>query len=210
MAGGLKARRNANAGTAAGTATQETAVQETVAQETAATTAAAPAVRTAAAPVASAKPGELQNLNAGVLDNIDDLDVGGNYVSIDGSEFLYKDSNETAKEIDMVVSYGKRFYQWYDEPNEKYHNSDTKIDDRYKFKFEIRWFEENEDGEPVEYTMSLPTASAISFTNYLKALAKQGKAINQVVTRMTLSRQVSRDGNNRYSRVEFENAGDVA
>lgn len=160
-------------------------------------------------PPAGATPATVANamvdLNAGVLDNIDDINIGGNYVTVDGTQFLYKATNETADTIDIVVSYGKRFYQWYDEENETHHNSDTKLDDRYKLKFEIRWFEQGEDDEePKEYIMTLSTTSALNFIEYVKTLSRQGLAVNQVVTRMSISRQVSRDGKNRYSRVEFE------
>lgn len=151
---------------------------------------------------------QIADVNAGVLDNVDDMDIGGNYVTMDGSEFLYKNSNETATEIDIVVTYGKRFYQWYDEDNQQYHNSDQKLDDRYKMKFEIRW-QEDEDGEATEYIMTLPTASAMNFVSYVKGLAKNGLRINQVMTRLTISRQKSQDGQFRFSRTEFENLGIV-
>jgi hypothetical protein len=163
-----------------------------------------------ATPAVNNNPNQMAVMNAGILDNIDDITGGGNYVSIDGTNFLYKASNETATEIIMVVSFGKRFYQWFDEDNNKYNNSDTKLDDRYKLKFEIRWFEEGEEGEPTEYIMTLPTASAMNFIDYVKAQAKAGFAINQIYTKMTISRQENRnDKKIRYSRVEFENVGVV-
>lgn len=168
----------------------------------------APAVQNTQAPAVSNNPNQMASVNAGILDNIDDLNVGGNYVTMDGSEFLYKASEETAPTIDAVITYGKRFYQWYDEDNQKYHNSDTKLDDRYKMKFEIRWFEEV-DGEPQEHIMTLPTSSAMSFINYVKALAKQGIGVGQVVTQMSISRQHNKELNIRYSRTEFENVGNA-
>lgn len=167
-----------------------------------------PAQRQASAPAVKNGGNAMADMNAGILDNIDDLNVGGNYVTIDGSEFLYKDTNEVSKEIDLVVSFGKRFYQWYDEDNEQYHNSDTKLDDRYRMKFEIRWLEsQGEDEEPKEYIMSLPTASAMSFLTYVKALANKGYGVGQVITRMTISRQQRKGTNDRYSRAEFEMIG---
>lgn len=168
-----------------------------------------PAQRQTSAPATTGN--QLADLNAGILENVEDLTGGGNYVTVDGQEFLYKDSNETTPEIEIVVAGGKRFYQWVDETdpdNKQYHNSDTKLDNRYKLKFELRWYEEV-DGEALEYIMSLGTTSAIQFINYVQALAKQGKGVGQVVTKMTLSRQVSKDGKNRYSRVEFANIGDA-
>lgn len=170
-----------------------------------------PATRTAGTPAVPANRGGnvMADMNAGILENIDDMNIGGNYVTMDGSEFLYKNTQETAKEIDIVVSYGKRFYQWFDEANNQYHNSETKLDDRYKMKFEIRWLEQGEDGdEPTEYTMTLPTASAMNFVNYVKSLATNGYRINQVITRLSISRQVAQsDSKIRYSRTEFENVG---
>lgn len=193
------------------TAPQQTAVQgdETVAQQQENTH--VPAQRQTSAP-AVATGNQIADLNAGILENVEDLTGGGNYVTVDGTEFLYKDSNETAPEIEIVVSGGKRFYQWVDETdpeNKQYHNSDTKLDNRYKLKFELRWFEETEEGDATEYIMSLSTTSAIQFISYVQALAKQGKGVGQVVTKMTISRQTSKDGKNRFSRVEFENVGDA-
>lgn len=150
----------------------------------------------------------MTDMNAGILDNIDDMDIGGNYVTMDGSEFLYKAAQETAPTIDAVITYGKRFYQWYDEENQQYHNSDTKLDDRYKLKFEVRW-NEDVDGESQEHIMSLPTASAMNFISYVKALSKKGFGVGQVVTRFSISRQHNKDLNIRYSRTEFEMVGPV-
>lgn len=186
-------------------ANEQVQEQSTVAvEETAPAT--TPAVQNTQAPAVNNNPNQMADINAGILDNIDDLNIGGNYVTMDGSEFLYKASEETAPTIDAVITYGKRFYQWYDEDNQKYHNSDTKLDDRYKMKFEIRWFEEV-DGEPQEHIMTLPTSSAMSFINYVKGLAKQGIGVGQVVTRMSISRQHNKELNIRYSRTEFENVG---
>lgn len=156
----------------------------------------------------STRAPKASEVNAGILDNIDDMDTGGNYVTIDGSEFLYKATQETAREIDCVIHYGKRFYQWYDEANNQYHNSDTKLDDRYRLKFEIRWNEGGEDDEVVEHIMTLPTASAMRFIDYVNKLARESVAINEIVTRMSISRQVNtKDKSIRYSRVEFKNMG---
>lgn len=162
-----------------------------------------PAVRQSAAPAVA---GSMQDLNAGILEGIDDMG-GGNYVSLDANQFLYKASNTSVDNVDMVVKFGKRFYQWVDESGENkvYNNSDTKLDDRYKLKFELRWDEqEDEESEGTEYTMSLSTTSALNFISYVKSLAAAGKSVAQVITRMTTSRQKSRDGKNTYFRVEFE------
>lgn len=166
-----------------------------------------PAVRTSSAPAVAKGNGNaaLQNLNADILEGIDDLG-GGNFVSVDGTNFLYKSANEEVDHIDIMVHYGKRFYQWVDESGENkvFHNSDTKLDDRYKLKFELRWNEERNEGELVEFTISLSTTSALNFIDYIKKLATAGYGIGHVATRMTISRQESRDKKNRFSRVEFE------
>lgn len=132
----------------------------------------------------------------------------GNYVSVDGSDFLYKATNTAVQSIDIVVSYGKRFYQWVDETNpaaKVFNNSDTKLNDNYKLKFEIRWLEQGEEegDEAVEYTMSLSTTSAMQFIDYVKKLANAGMGIGQVWSRMTISRHENKQ-KDRYSRVDFE------
>jgi hypothetical protein len=147
------------------------------------------------------------DLNAGILDNVDNLG-GGNFVTVDGTDFLYKATNETAKELSIIVSYGKRFYQFFDEGNNQYYDADTKLDDRYKLKFLLKWFEDI-DGEAVEYTMTLSTTSAIQFINYVKELAKSGIGVGQVVTKCFITRETSNDGKQRYSRVNFECLGSV-
>ena len=184
---------------------QETQNQQAVQEAVNTQPAPAPApVPSTAKPVS---PNELQLLNEGVLEGIDDLNIGGNYVTVDGTQFLYKTTEETRDYIDIVVTYGKRFYQWVDEsdPNAKrFYNSDKKLDERYKLKFEIRWLEDRGEEEPIEFTQTLSTTSAMNFISYIKMLAKAGLGVNQVVTRMTVSRQQSRDKAQRYSRVEFE------
>jgi hypothetical protein len=147
-------------------------------------------------------------MNAGVLENIDGMGNTGNFVSVDGSDFLYKGTNTTATNIDIVVSYGKRFYQWVDETNpdaKVFNNSDTKLNDNYKLKFEVRWLEQGEEegDEPVEYTISLSTTSAMQFIDYVKNLLKAGLGVSQVWTRMTISRHENKV-KDRYSRVDFE------
>lgn len=151
--------------------------------------------------------GNVASLNAGVLENVDGVGNIGNYVIVDGSDFLYKSSDRKAQYLDVNIHYGKRFYQWVDETNpnaKQYHNSDTKLDDRYKLKMEIRWYEPGEDNEPVEYIMSLSTTSSIQFLDFVKKLAKAGLGVGQVWTRMTISRHNRPNSTERYSRVDFE------
>lgn len=166
-----------------------------------------PAVRQAPqAPATRGGNSAMVDLNAGILEGIEDMNTG-NYVAVDGSKFVYKSAEEEVDYIDMQVTYGKRFYQWVDEsdPDRKvFNNADTKLDDRYKFKFEIRWNEEREEEQLTEFTMSLSTTSAMNFVEYVKGLAKAGKGVGAVITRMTISRQKRQGSTDKYSRVEFE------
>ena len=162
---------------------------------------------------ALAVAGTVQDLNAGILDNIENLGSTGNFVTMDGSEFLYKTDNTVAPNIDLVVTYGKRYYQWVEEIGEQkiYHDSDTKLDDRYRLKFELHWLEDGPEGstEPLEMQFHLPTASSMRFIDYVGQLAKAGFGIGSVVTRATISRQVRQGSTDRYSRAEFTMVGIV-
>jgi hypothetical protein len=194
----LKANRNG-----AVTAPTQNAMQE---NEIPFEKANVPVVATTAKSVAVAKHATVVDLNSGILEGMEDIG-GGNYVSLDGAQFLYKSRNENVDEIDMIVAFGKKFYQYVDDTdpdNKRYHNSDTKLDDRYKLKFELRWMEADEEDESTEYTMTLSTTSAMNCIDYVKRLAGAGYGVGQVITQMTTSRQSSRDGKNRYYRVEFE------
>lgn len=171
-------------------------------------TAVAP-VQQPTAPAVAGAAGALADLNAGILDNIDNLGNSGNYVSMDGSEFLYKATEERTQAIDLIVNYGKRYYQWVEENGESkiFHDSDTKLDDRYKLKFEVKWDEETKEGDVSTAQFHMPTASAMRFIDYVKELAKAGYGVGNVVTRMTISRQLQKGTTNRYSRAEFTMVG---
>lgn len=201
----LKANRNGNAGAKSNQQAVNggNQVEENNQEQTQTTT--TPATTNQANKPAVNNPNQMAIVNDGILDNIEDMNIGGSYVTVDGSEFLFKATDERVNELDIVVSYGKRFYQYYDEAEGQYHNADTKLDDRYKLKFEIRWVDE----EGTEHIMTLPTSSAMNFITYVKQLAQQGFSVGAVVTRLTVSRQQSQDGKYRYSRVEFENAGNA-
>lgn len=162
---------------------------------------------------AVAVPGTVQDLNAGILDNIEGMGNAGNFVTMDGSEFLYKSDNTVVNSIDLVVIYGKRYYQWVEEigDSKTYHDSDVKLDDRYRLKFEIHWLEDGAEAgdEPITMQFHLPTASAMRFIDYVGQLSKAGFGIASVVTRVTISRQVQKGKENRYSRAEFTMVGIV-
>lgn len=159
-------------------------------------------------------PSAVVNLNGGILENIDGMDSMGNFVSMDGSDFLYKATDERKPFIDLIVSSGKRYYQYVDEtdPNNKvFHDSPTRLNDNYKLKFEIHWEEDGEEeGEVVECQFHMPTASAMRFIDYVKLLASSGYGVGSVVTHMTISRQTNKkDTTKRYSRAEFTMIGYV-
>lgn len=206
----LRARRP---GATAGATQTEVNTEVQTTQEPA-TQAAPPATRQASAPPASVgKVSQVAEMNAGILEGFEDLSGGGNYVTVDGTDFLYKDSNETASELEIIVAAGKRYYQWVDESdpeNKVFHDSPTKLDNRYKLKVEIRWFEEQDGGENVEYIMNLSTTSSIQFINYVQDLAKKGKGVGSVVSKMTISRHQRKGSTDRYSRVDFAFVEDLA
>lgn len=158
-------------------------------------------------------PGTVQDLNAGILDNIDGMGNTGNFVTMDGSNFLFKADNTEAPSIDLIVTYGKRYYQWVEENGESktYHDSDVKLDDRYRLKFEMHWLEDGatEGDEPLEMQFHLPTASAMRFINYVTQLSKAGFGVGSVVTQATISRQTRTGTSDRYSRTEFTMIGIV-
>lgn len=158
-------------------------------------------------------PGTVQDLNAGILDNIDGMGNAGNFVTMDGSNFLFKADNTEAPSIDLIVTYGKRYYQWVEENGESktYHDSDVKLDDRYRLKFEMHWLEDSavEGDEPLEMQFHLPTASAMRFISYVTQLSKAGFGVGSVVTQATISRQTRTGTTDRYSRTEFTMIGIV-
>lgn len=164
--------------------------------------------------------GDIVSLNAGVVEGLDGMD-GSNRVGIDGTDFEYKQNQKRARELVIQVSHAKRLYQYWDENSSLCQSFDGKISvdglicatcehkrsKQCKFKFEIRWTEETEDGILDEAIMTLPTVSAIQFVNYLKALAKEGLGVNQVITRMYITRELNTANNNKYSVVRFEKVG---
>ena len=154
---------------------------------------------------------QISNLNSDILGNIDGMGNAGNFVSMDGSEFFYKSLDLRVPSIDLIITSGKRYYQWVEEigDSKTFHDSDTKLNDFYKLKFEIHWEEEVTEGDITEPQFHMPTASAMRFIDYVKALAQSGYGVGNVVTRMTVSRQVQKNSTNRYSRAEFTMVGFV-
>jgi hypothetical protein len=163
----------------------------------------------------------IAEINAGILEGLDGIG-DSNRVGIDGTEFEYKSSGRRERELNIVVNYGRKVYQFWDENSSLCQSFDGKTSTdglvcatcehkrakECKFKFEIRWLELDEEaGEPVEFILTLPTVSAIEFVNYIKALAKEGLAVNQVVTNMKIERR--QKDNNKYSAVLFECAGEA-
>ena len=169
---------------------------------------------------AVARPSDVADLNAGILEGLSGIGES-NRVGMDGSDFEYKDgTNRRARELNVVITYGRKLYQYWDDNNTLCESTDGKVSvdgivcatcqfkrsKECKFKFEIRWLEPDEETEePKELIFTLPTVSAIEFVNYVKALAKEGLGVGQVVTRMRIERR--QKDVNKYSAVVFENAG---
>lgn len=160
------------------------------------------------------KPGSSAEMNAGVLDNIDDVDDMGCFIKVDGESFVIPDGSDNGlrtREIQSIISYGKKFYQWVDETdpeNKVFHNEDIKLNENYKMKFELRFMldlsAEDTEGEPKEFTLTLSPTSAFNFISYFQKLKKLGFGVGNVVTRFTISRQTRTGTKDKYSRVEFE------
>ena len=169
---------------------------------------------------AVARPSDVADLNAGILEGLSGIGES-NRVGMDGSDFEYKDgTNRRARELNVIITYGRKLYQYWDDNNTLCESTDGKVSvdgivcatcqfkrsKECKFKFEIRWLEPDEETEePKELIFTLPTVSAIEFVNYVKALAKEGLGVGQVVTRMRIERR--QKDVNKYSAVVFENAG---
>ena len=203
----LKANRIAPQGTIT---VEAQVVQEAVIQEVKPAATSAVVTTQTAKPLAPITPGGVVDMNKDIFENIDGLDFVGNFVGMDGESFVYRGTNpeRRVRNITCYVSGGKRFYQWVDESDpasKQFHSSDTKVDDRYKLRFDVKWNEQaSEDEEPKEYTMTLPTSSAMNFINFLKDLSKKGYGIGQILLRMSISRQTQQGTTNKYSRCEFE------
>lgn len=157
--------------------------------------------------------------------DFDGLEEGelGNRVIMDGTDFIYKNSDESAREILANIFSGRKLWQYWDEAKNLCQSFDGKVSTdgltcatcdqkkskKCRFKYEIHWVEgENdvdEEGQIIEYFMLLPTASAIVFMQYAKRLKNQNLGVADVVTKMTVKREQNRqDKSIRYSVVVFE------
>ncbi len=172
---------------------------------------------------AGGKPSDLAALNP----NLEGLDGIGdsNRVSVDGTEFEFKNSDSERREkvLNINVSAGRKVFQYWDENKTLCQSFDGKVSTDglvcatcdhkkakdCKFKFEVRWLELNEEEEPVEFIMTLPTVSAINFVNYVKSLSKEELGVHQVITQMTIERRINTSNNSKYSVVNFENVGSM-
>lgn len=153
--------------------------------------------------------GSIQALNNGVLENIADMQTEStSFVSFAGGQFYFKASEEFKQEIVVQIVKGKRIFQKYDDVENRYITSETKIDNSYKFKFQVYFVLADPTKDPNDeaqtYLLTLPTASAMQFVNYVKRLAKeQGLGVDKVRTKMWATHQVNKD-KQHYSRVAFE------
>lgn len=151
----------------------------------------------------------IEEVNNGILENIEGMTgTSVSFVSFVDGEFLFKESNEGYKEIDILVVHGKRIFQKYDEEENRYITAETKLDDTFKFKFEVTFVLADQDADPEDeapqYKITLPTASAMLFVKYVEKLAKQKRmSVDQVVTKMTSTKQQNK-AKQRYNRVAFE------
>lgn len=151
------------------------------------------------------KAPSVAQMNAGVLEGVDNLSTG-NYVKIDGESIVLPDG-QRLREIDILVSYGKKDYKFVDESdpaNKRYFKSDTKLNDNYKLNFTLIWWMEDENGEAQELQLSLSETSAINFIEYLKKLTKAGYGVNQVVTKITVSRESNPGKGWVWSKAQFQ------
>ena len=63
---------------------------------------------------------------------------------------------------------------------------------------------EDENGEAQELQLSLSETSAINFIEYLKKLTKAGYGVNQVVTKITVSRESNPSKGWVWSKAQFQ------
>jgi hypothetical protein len=165
--------------------------------------------------------GNIADLNAGILEGLDGIG-SGNRISIDATDFVYKQTEARVRSLDVVISYGTKLYQYWDDNSQLCQSKDGKVSEdnilcatcehkklkECKFKFEIRWQEENPDsGEIDEVIFTMPTVSAVNFVDYVKKLAKEGLGVGQVITHMEIERRKSQDGKQTYSAVVFTKKG---
>lgn len=182
-------------------------VQPAKAQEEQPTTAVTTTSNTLAK-TAPAQPNQLQQLNQGVLENIDDInDSDCRFMKMNAGVFIDSQTETDYKELTIYIERGRRIYYYFDEVERKFHTADTKLDDRYKFGFNL-WFviaDDNRDPDDFVplYQMTLPPTSSMNFVQFARKLAKAGYGVNSVRVKMTTSVQRNADKQS-YSRIEFE------
>jgi pullulanase/glycogen debranching enzyme len=148
-----------------------------------------------------------------VLEGFDEWN-GGNFVTVDGSDFYIKSTETRVRELNIIISYARQYFRWFDRDNNKWHESPTKVDNRYSLAAEIKWFDwVDGEEEPKEFQLTLATTSVIQFREYVQKLRDQGTRVNSVWTRLGIDRLERIDPETkekqRYSRVNFTNAGAV-
>lgn len=148
-----------------------------------------------------------------VLEGFDEWN-GGNYVTVDGSDFYIKKTETRVRDLTVIISFARQFYSWYDRDTKQWHESPTKLNKDYSLKAEINWYDwiDGEE-EPQKFIYTASTTSAMAFRDYIAKLRDSGVRINAIWTRMTIERLERLDPDTkekqRYSRVKFENAGPV-
>ena len=155
------------------------------------------------------EPSALQKANQ----NFEGISDGGfsARVVIDGTQLLYKEDDRTVDSLEVVLTGGRKVYQFFDEEANSYYKSyDGKFTEDgepisnypgMRHMFELDW-DEKIDGELKEHQLVLSPTSRYSFLEYAKKLDKAGKSLSDVTTIITASRQQNKDGQ-RYSKAEF-------
>ena len=103
---------------------------------------------------------------------------GGTAFEIPSAE---SDESEMAKDITGVIVYNHPAYAYY---HDKYTGGNNPPDCGSFLR----------EGELFPITLSLPTGSLKSFTNYVKSQLSRGRKLNQVVTKITLKKATNASG----------------
>jgi hypothetical protein len=183
-----------------------------------------------AVPTTTAGGSVMQQVNT-EFEGLDTIASFMPYFILDGSELLNKTDNSVHPAIEVVLEGGKPVWQLWDlssnliaesfdgvtdtagrpmadllaaEKAKSAEPEKIKIQARYEIYFD---WEYAEDGNKLT-KISLSPASKFAFAEYTKELAKQGKKLSEVITRIGAERTVSKQGF-RYSKATFENVGDV-
>lgn len=151
------------------------------------------------------------------------------YFTLDGTELLNKTSEQSYRDIVVVINGGKPIWQLWDLENNliaesfdgittvnntslaeetmklkaKNHGAEDKIKVQSRYDIYFGW--DYEDGEK-QTKLCLSPSSKYIFADYAKDLQKKGLGLHQVQTKITAKRTVSKQGY-RFSIANFELVG---